>query len=135
MDSMPNKILYLEDDAHISEIAIMALEDFSDFNVRHCSHGSMAIETFRAYQPDLLLFDVMLPDIDGVETLRRIRQLPGGEHIPVIFMTAKVQKHEQQAYMDLGALSVIVKPFDALNLGDQIKSIWSARQTPSVLST
>ena len=120
------KVLYLEDDPYISEIAIMALEEFSDLTVLHCDHGQDAIARFEDYQPDLLLFDVMLPDIDGIRTLEEIRSRFGAK-TPVIFMTAKAQVQEQQQYFDLGAISVIVKPFDAVQLGDQLKSLWAAR--------
>lgn len=121
------KLLYLEDDPFISEVATMALEEFSDLEVLHCDRGIKAIEAFEVFQPDMLLFDVMLPDMDGVETLAEIRKLTNGEGVPVIFMTAKAQTHEQQQYIDMGAVSVIVKPFDAFTLGDQLKSIWSSR--------
>ncbi len=120
------KVLYLEDDPHISEIAIMALEEFSDLTVLHCDHGQDAIARFEDFQPDLLLFDVMLPDIDGIQTLQEIRSRYDADP-PVIFMTAKAQVQEQKQYFDLGAISVIVKPFDAVHLGDQLKSLWAAR--------
>lgn len=120
------RVLYLEDDPNIAEIAQMAMVDISGLNVLHCASGGAAIENYARFQPDLLLFDVMLPDMDGVETLHAIREAHGSS-TPVIFMTAKAQTHEQQKYMDEGALSVIVKPFDAFHLGDQLKSLWSAR--------
>lgn len=122
-----SRILYLEDDPHISEIALISLRDISGFDVLHCASGQEAIDQYDAFAPDLLLFDVMLPDMDGPQTLEAIRTRNGGESAPVVFMTAKAQTHEQQQYMDLGALSVIVKPFDAMMLGDQLNSLWSAR--------
>ena len=122
-----SRILYLEDDPHISEIALISLSDISGFDVLHCASGQEAIDQYDAFAPDLLLFDVMLPDMDGPQTLEAIRTRNGGVSAPVVFMTAKAQTHEQQQYMDLGALSVIVKPFDAMMLGDQLNSLWSAR--------
>lgn len=122
-----SKILYLEDDLHISEIALISLRDISSFDVLHCSSGQDAVDRYDSFAPDLLLFDVMLPDMDGPQTLEAIRSRNDGQSCPVVFMTAKAQTHEQQQYMDLGALSVIVKPFDAMMLGDQLNSIWSAR--------
>lgn len=127
MNSAPQKILYLEDDAHIAEIAIMALADIAGFEVQHCARGQDAISTYATFKPDLLLFDVMLPDMDGPTTLQAIRDLDAYDDTPVIFMTAKAQVHEQKRYMDLGALTVVVKPFDAFGLGDLISSIWKSR--------
>lgn len=125
------RILYLEDDEHISEIAQLSLGLNPELEVRHCERGADAIAKFSDFRPDLLLFDVMLPDMDGVETLAEIRKLPGGENTPVIFMTAKAQTHEQSQYLGNGALSVIVKPFDAFNLPNQLNDIWEKNDAPA----
>ncbi len=122
-----SKILYLEDDPHISEIAMIALRDIAGFEVLHCGQGQDAIDRYAAFQPDMLLLDVMLPDLDGPQVLEAIRKLEGGADVPAIFMTAKAQKHEQDAYMQQGAISVIVKPFDALTLGETLESLWKSR--------
>lgn len=121
------RILYLEDDPSISEIALMSLTEFADFEVEHHARGSLAVAGFETFNPDLLLFDMMLPGMDGIQTLEKIREKPEGQRVPVIFMTAKAQTHEQQRYMEMGAIGVIVKPFDAFLLGERIKSIWSNR--------
>ena len=126
-----NKVLYLEDDPHISEVAMIAMRDIGGLNVIHCETGADAISQIESFQPDLLLFDVMLPDMDGPQTLDKIRNLSGFEKTPVVFMTAKAQVQEQKRYMELGALTVIVKPFDALMLADQLRSVWSARASVS----
>ncbi len=121
------KVLYLEDDPHIAEIAMIALQDIGGFTVLHCATGADAVAKVSEFSPDLLLFDVMLPDMDGPQTLQAIRQIEHCDQLPVIFMTAKAQTHEQQQYIDLGALTVILKPFDAMMLGEQLTSIWNSR--------
>lgn len=121
------KILYLEDDTFISRLVLLSFRKMSDIDIRHCASGREAVDRFEETQPDLLLFDVMLPGMDGMQTLAEIRKLENGADIPVIFMTAKAQVHEQNAYMDLGAIGVIVKPFDAAGLCEQVRSLWSAR--------
>lgn len=128
MYSELRRILYLEDDPNIAEIAQVSLIDISGFEVAHCASGREAINLFSTFNPDLLLFDVMVPDMDGLQTLQHIRAEHPSSRTPVIFMTAKAQTHEQQRYMDEGALSVIVKPFDAFALGQQLKSLWSMNQ-------
>lgn len=122
------RILYLEDDPSIAEIAQLSLRDISGYDVLHCSSGREAIDKYSDFAPDLLLFDVMLPDLDGRQTLQHIRAEHGRTTAPVIFMTAKAQTHEQQKYMDEGALSVIVKPFDAFTLGAHLQSLWQTRR-------
>lgn len=132
MASELKKVLYLEDDANIARVAMISMTRFSDLEVIHCERGEAAIEAFEDFQPDLLLFDVMLPDMDGVQTLKNIQSLEHGRDVPVVFMTAKAQVHEQQKYMDLGALSVIVKPFNAMSLGATLKSLWESRHLNGV---
>ena len=124
MSEQLKRILYLEDQDLIATLAVMALEDFGNFDVRHCETGQDAIDAVSEFDPQLLLFDVMLPDMDGPETFARIRKMSGFETIPVIFMTAKAQIHQQTTYHELGACGVILKPFEPLELGDQITEMW-----------
>jgi CheY-like chemotaxis protein len=120
------KILYLEDDPLIAELALMALEDLGGLTVRHCCSGREAIDAAAGFAPQLLLFDVMLPGMDGPQTFDQIKGLATCADVPVIFMTAKAQKHQEQAYLDLGACGVIAKPFDPIFLADQVQTLWSA---------
>lgn len=121
------KILYVEDDEDIAEIAQMTLEDIGDFEVMHCSSGQEALDAFSTYNPQLVLMDVMMPGMDGPETLKSLRKIPQAKDTPVIFMTAKAQTHEQETYKEMGALGVVVKPFDAETLCDHINNLWGNR--------
>ena len=121
------RILYVEDDPDIAEVATMALEEFGAYEVHHCSSGALALRRFPEVAPQLVLMDVMMPQMDGPETLRHLRDMPGGGDVPVVFMTARAQIHEQAAYRALGALAVIVKPFDPMTLSLQISEIWDLR--------
>lgn len=125
MQKQLEKILYLEDDPSIAAIVQLTLKMRSGYNVKHCPRGQEAVDAFEDFAPDLLLFDVMLPDMDGVQTLAKIRKKKGGRDVPVIFMTAKAQVHEQKIYQSLGALGVIVKPFEAFTLGDTLATLWA----------
>jgi CheY-like chemotaxis protein len=77
--------------------------------------------------PDLLLLDVMMPGLDGPSTLAALRMIEATAATPVIFMTAKVQAGEIAYYRSLGALDVIPKPFDPMELSEQIRRIWAAQ--------
>ena len=77
--------------------------------------------------PDLVLLDVMMPGMDGPSTLQALRAIPSLAETPVIFMTAKAQAHEIEHYKALGALDVITKPFDPMQLSQQIHRIWNTQ--------
>ena len=118
------RILYVEDDPDIQAIAVMVLETIHGFTLEVCSSGNEAVQKAEAFNPDLILLDVMMPNMDGPETLERLREFPTLAVTPVVFMTAKVQPQEVQAYLDLGAVGVIAKPFDPMILADQLREIW-----------
>ncbi|MBL6958031.1 MAG: response regulator [Rhodospirillales bacterium] len=128
MSATLSKIVLVEDDPDIQEIAIMALEDFGGYNVTACSSGPEALEKVPAVSPDLILLDVMMPGMDGPTTLQNIRRMPDIASTPVIFLTARSQPHEVEEYMKLGAVDVIKKPFDPVELCQQIEDIWSKCQ-------
>jgi two-component system OmpR family response regulator len=119
------RILYVEDDPDIQAIAMMVLDSISGFAVEPCSSGSEALVKAVAFAPDLVLLDVMMPGMDGPETLKALRQFPELQKTPVVFMTAKVQPQEIQEYMALGAVGVIAKPFDPMTLTQQLQDVWA----------
>jgi CheY-like chemotaxis protein len=127
MSSALRTILYVEDDLDIAEVALMTLQDLGGFEVVHCDSGPAALRSFASVAPQMVLMDVMMPEMDGPETMRRLRNEPGGAEIPVVFMTARAQVHEQAIYRQLGALGVIVKPFDPMALNQQIRELWESR--------
>ncbi len=118
------KILYVEDDADIREVAKIALEAVGGFTVKICSSGRQALDEAPGFDPDFILLDVMMPGMDGPTTLNELRKLPGLEEKPVVFMTAKVMRSEIGHYKELGAVDVIPKPFDPMTLAERINEIW-----------
>lgn len=125
--SVLRRILFVEDEADIQAVARLALEAVGGFVVEACSSGQEALQRAVAFNPDLILMDVMMPAMDGPATLRALRSMPALTTTPVIFMTAKVQASELAEYRALGALDVIAKPFDPMRLADQIKAVWARR--------
>ncbi|MGH6637323.1 MAG: response regulator [Polaromonas sp.] len=122
-----SRILYVEDEPDIRVVAQMALEAVGGFTVIACAGGREALSAAPDARIDLLLLDVMMPGMDGPSTLQALRELPATANTPVIFMTAKVQATEVAAYKALGALDVIPKPFDPMELSAQIQRIWAAQ--------
>ena len=122
-----NRILMVEDDLDIQAVARLALETLGGFTVAMCSRGREALETAPMFHPDLIVLDVMMPEMDGPTTLKHLRALPPMGAVPVVFMTAKVMPHEIDYYKTLGALDVIRKPFDPVTLSATLNTIWEKR--------
>lgn len=127
MSTPLNRILYVEDEPDIRLVAQMALQAVGGFTVIACASGQEALDAAPGAGADLLLLDVMMPGMDGPSTLKGLRALPATADTPVIFMTAKVQAAEVAVYKGLGALEVIPKPFDPMELSAQIQRIWAER--------
>lgn len=120
------KILHVEDDPDIREIARLALETIGGLTVEQCESGAQAVACAPGVLPDLLLLDMTMPGMDGVQTLNALRLLPGMESVPAVFMTARAHVQEQADLLEQGAVAVISKPFDAMTLSQEILTIWQA---------
>lgn len=129
-----SRITYVEDEPDIRAIAELALKDISGYEVDLCRSGPEALERVEGFRPDLVILDVMMPGMDGIETFNRLRAMPQFSATPVIFMTAKAMQHEVERYLAMGAADVIPKPFDPLNLSSQIEGIWRRSQPNAALA-
>lgn len=123
-------ILLVEDDPDVQTVAKMALELVGGFKVRVCGSGAEALETAARFAPQLILLDVMMPEMDGPTVLQRLRASPATEGIPVVFMTAMVQPEQVEPLRALGALDVIAKPFDPMTLSATVSRIWERLTSP-----
>jgi len=90
-----------------------------------CPSGVDVIDLATSFQPQLILLDVMMPDMDGPTTLKALKNHDTLKSIPVIFLTAKILPAEISRFIALGAVAVISKPFDPMTLAEQIKQVWS----------
>lgn len=118
------KIMYAEDEPDIQAVARVALEMVGGFQVSIVNSGLDLLEQVTGYAPDLIMLDVMMPGMDGPSTLQALKNIPELASIPVVFMTAKVQPAEVQQYKAMGAVDVIPKPFDPMNLANQLRDVW-----------
>ncbi|WP_419536437.1 response regulator [Endozoicomonas sp.] len=118
-------ILYAEDDEDIRSIVEISLQNFSDLKLIVCNGGTDALKMADSGTPDMVLLDVMMPDVDGLTVLKSLKQREDYQNVPIVLMTAKVQKYEVEQFKALGAVDVIVKPFDPLTLSNQLTAIWS----------
>ncbi len=117
-----SRVLLVDDEPDILLVARASLERIGGFAVEACASGEAALAKAAAAPPDLVLLDVMMPGMDGPSTLKGLRENPATAGLPVVFMTAKVQPKEVERYLELGALGVIAKPFDPLNLPRELRA-------------
>jgi CheY-like chemotaxis protein len=117
------KIMIVDDDEDIRAVTELAARRIGNWRVVSAASGEEALDVARRELPDLILLDVMMPVLDGPTTMAKLREEPATAAIPVIFLTAKVQQHEIDRYLELGARGVIRKPFDATALPDEVRRI------------
>lgn len=126
MPERPATVLVVEDEPDIRRITRLALAEVGGLDVQCCGDGDEALRVAAATRPDLILLDVMLPGMDGPATLEALRRNPETGDIPVIFVSAKVQRPEVAAYLGQGVIGVIPKPFDPMTLAAEVCAIWRA---------
>lgn len=126
------RVMMVEDEPDIQLVARVALETVGGLTVEICSSGKEALERAPAWNPELILMDVMMPGMDGPSTLKELRAREATKSIPIIFMTAKVQPQEVANFKAIGALGVIPKPFDPMTLASTVRSLWEKEHVPTL---
>lgn len=123
--SIDMRILCIDDDADIRTIAAMALGLDPGVETRSAANGVEGLALLRdgGWRPDVVLLDVMMQDMDGPSVLAAIRAQERASDLPVIFMTARARQADIDAYKSLGAVGVIVKPFDPLHLANEVRAL------------
>ena len=131
IDTDLRTILYVEDDLHVRTTAKLVLEVIGKFTVRECSSGLEALVAAEDFHPDLILLDVMMPELDGLATLQLLRSMPHLAETPALFVTSLTEPGDVVRYLDAGAIGVIPKPLVPLRLAAQINSLWEQRLQPA----
>lgn len=125
MKSRLNKILHVDDNINILKMVKTVMEAIGEVTVLSCNSGQEAVSKANEFMPDLILLDVVMPDMNGPQTLKNLRNILSLSDIPVVFMTGKEtsgQDHELDGY---GAIGYITKPIAPLFLPNQIAQIWN----------
>lgn len=117
------RILIIDDDDGVREIIQICLEVAGGWQVTTACCGSDGLVLAQKEKPDAILLDVMMPDMDGATTFRHLQANPETQNIPTILLTAKAKISEKQQFIQLGVTGVITKPFDAMDLVDQIRAL------------
>ena len=124
MKDMAESTILVIDDTEVNLDLIEAILS-DEYHVSTTKDGETGLAIAAAIHPDMILLDVMMPGMDGPQTLEQLVNLVDINVVPVAFMTAKVQPAEVEHYRSLGARDVIIKPFDPMQLASQIRAIWS----------
>ncbi len=127
------RILIIDDDDDVRTITRLSLGMVGGFEVVEAKDGPEGVEKALRQPPDLILLDVMMPSMDGPQTLAALRSHASTADIPVVFLTAKVMRSEVDLLTRLGATGVLSKPFDPMTLAADVLNLRSAR-TPSAAS-
>jgi len=123
MSQRKPRVLVVDDEEHITELLAMGL-GYNGFDVERQSSGRGALAAIDAHRPDLIVLDVMLPDLDGFEVARRLRQAEGaGTTVPVIFLTAKDTTQDKVEGLRLGSDDYVTKPFSIEELIERVKAV------------
>jgi two-component system OmpR family response regulator len=117
----PLRVLHVDDEPDIRELVEIALGLDPNFSVQECASGADALKMVADGPPDIILLDVMMPDMDGPAMLAHLRESPKTANIPVVFMTARAQTRDIERFVSLGVTGVIPKPFDPMTLAAAVR--------------
>ncbi|HEX8770319.1 MAG TPA: response regulator [Acidimicrobiales bacterium] len=116
------KVLVVDDDPVILELLRLNFE-MEGFEVVSACDGRAGFDRAVTEAPDLVISDIMMPNVDGLEMLQQLRADPGTAELPVVLLSAKAQHNEVQRGLDLGADDYVTKPFDPLELLDRVNAL------------
>jgi CheY-like chemotaxis protein len=114
-------VLIVDDDDNIRLITQMSLAGLTSWKIQTARSGKDALALIDSEPPDVILLDVMMPDMTGIDVFAKVKEAMGADMPLVVFMTAKVQSNEIEKYKSIGAAGVIMKPFDPMKLPEQIE--------------
>ncbi len=138
MPLAPKKILIVEDEPDIAQLVKIYLEK-DGFHTNVATSGVDALKVLKSERPDLLILDLMLPEIDGIEICKKIRTTPDTALLPIIMLTAKAEESDTIIGLELGADDYVTKPFSPKALVARVKALFrrlerTQNQSPSSLS-
>ena len=121
------RIMVADDEPDILEISRIALESLGGYEVATCRSGAEFFRALPEFKPDLIVLDVMMPDMAGLEIYRTLRNMRGFEDVTVVFLTGLIGHNELEQLRRSGEAAIIRKPFDPMAFADRVDSIWSER--------
>lgn len=121
------KILCVDDESDMRMMIKLSLENVGGYQVMTCATGQELLDNIEGWNPDLIVLDAVMPGMDGLETLSKIKANEKFKTIPVMFMTGKAKEAEKEM-LDAGAIGVVIKPFDPIHITSDIQKVWDDTQ-------
>jgi CheY-like chemotaxis protein len=119
------QILVIDDEDDIRQLIQTCLEIMGGWEVLTATSGNQGLFLAQSSQPDAILLDIMMPDMDGLTTFKKLQANQTTKHIPVILLTARGRNHNQRLFNDLGVKGIISKPFNPQKLAVQVAAALS----------
>jgi adenylate cyclase len=129
---MPNKILIVDDEPFNLDLLEQELDE-QNYTIERANDGAEALDKVPVFQPDLILLDYMMPKMNGLEVLRRLREDALYKRIPVILLTAKATQEDKVRGLDAGADDYVIKPFDSFELLARVRAMMRIKQMHDTL--
>lgn len=120
------RILHVDDVPSIQVVTRIALEKLGGFQILSCASGAEALAQVRQFAPDMILLDLELPQMDGIELLHQLSRLVDLQRTPVVLLTGHNEPGDLAELRHLGVRQLLLKPFDPLQLATQLNAIWEA---------
>jgi two-component system chemotaxis response regulator CheY len=120
---MAKKILVVEDSPMTRSLIVSALEEIGDFTIIEAANGFQALRKLPEVSPDLVITDINMPDINGLEVVRFVKQSENFKHIPVIIVTTEGRDVDKERGLRLGADKYLVKPFQPVQLQQFVQEL------------
>ena len=129
------QILVIDDEAAVQEVVQSCFEDLAGWTVITASSGQAGLDQTLAKKPDAIVLDVLVPDMDGITLLRQLKANPITEAIPVVLLTIATDFTTPSGWADLGVIGAIAKPFDPIDLVEQVADLlgWTLEQREDYL--
>ena len=118
------RIMLADDEPDILEISRIALESIGGYEVAVYTSGRALLEELTEFDPDLIVVDVLMPDLTGPQVFEEIRRVSDYADTPVVYLTGVMQREGEEDLRETGVVDVILKPFDPMTLADRIEGIW-----------
>ncbi|MGE5279168.1 MAG: response regulator transcription factor [Deltaproteobacteria bacterium] len=122
MEKCRKKILIVDDERDLVGLVALHMR-LAGFSVLYAVNGAAALETARREQPDLVILDLMLPKVPGLEVCRRLKADPATSRVPVVMLTARAQTQDKESGLKAGADDFITKPFSPRELVERVKKV------------
>ncbi len=119
------RIMHVDDDVIIQKITGKSLESLGGFEVKAYGSGQAALDDYNSFRPDLILIDMIMPEMEGPEALHSLRERMSVLDVPVIFVTGREIEQIDLDDVTMGVIGVIKKPYKPQEVVDQVNTIWT----------